>query len=778
MKLASRILSSSITALTLTVSALGGSPRLTHVNPGAGPRGGEIELDLKGNNLADVRELLFDSPGFNVTELKAPDEKEKNRLKAKIQIAPDARLGEHSFRVITNSGISDVRLLYVTPFPVVREGEEAKDGNTPPQPIALGTTVTGRVQNEDVDRYEVEAEKGQRISVEVIGARLQTQQIFDTAITVTKADGTMLAEVDDGAFTRQDPVTSLVAPEDGKYIVSIKDSTNSGQGECAYVMNIGSFPRPLAVFPPGGKAGEEVKFTLLGDATGPMQRTVKLPDQPDAKFELFTEDGQPAPQPNFVRVSNFGNVLEVEPNNDVNTPTPVPGELPVALNGIIEQKGDVDCFKFNAKKDVDYDVSVFARRLRSPLDSVFDIYNTKGARLNGNDDSGGVDSYVRWKAPADGEYILSVRDQLFRGGPTYTYRVEITPVVPRVTAWLPEMVINSSQERRAIPVPKGNRYATMVRVKRMDVGGDLNLAPEGLPDGISVTGTFMDKSVDTVAMVFEATPEAAPAAKPVNVVAKFVDADKANVASGVEHDVDVAENGNQRSFYQVKEHSLPVAVTEEVPVKIELVQPKVPILQNGSMNLKVRAERKGDFKGAVNLSLLWAPPGIGSPGTVPIKEGENEGSLQISANGNAQIAKWKICVVGSVDYGKGPVFISTQLVDLEVAAPFISGTFARTFIDQGDQGSITLKLEQKVPFEGKAKVAVVSLPNGVTAEPREITKDDTEVKFELKAAADAQVGQHKQLIAQFTLEKDGEPMTNSVARGGILRVDKASVAKK
>jgi hypothetical protein len=733
MKFASRILSSSITVLALSVAALGGSPRLTHVNPGAGPRGGEIELELKGNNLADARELLFDTPGFTVTELKAPDEKEKNRLKAKVQIAPDVRLGEHTFRVITNSGISDIRLLYVTPFPVVAEAAEDKDVPDKPQPVSLGTTVFGRVQNEDVDRYEVEAKKGQRISVEVIGARLQTQQVFDTAIRITKADGTSLAEADDGAFTRQDPVSSIVAPEDGKYLVSIKDSTNSGQGECAYVMNIGTFPRPLAVYPAGGKTGEETKFTLIGDATGPIQRTVKLPDQPEERFELFTEDGQPAPQPNFIRVSNFGNVLEAEPNNDVNTPTLVPGEAPIALNGIIEQKGDVDCFKFTAKKGVDYDIN---------------------------------------------EYVLAVRDQLFRGGPTFTYRVEINTVVKKVTAWLPEMVINSSQERRAIPVPKGNRYATMVRVKRIDEGGDLNLNPEGLPEGVSVTGTFMDKSVDTVAMVFEATPEAAPVAKAINIAAKFTEPEKANVESRIEHDVDVAENGNQRSYYQVKEHSLPIAVTEEVPVKIELIQPKVPILQNGSMNLKVRAERKGDFKGAVSLSLLWAPPGIGSPGTVPIKEGENEGSLQISANGNAQIAKWKICVVGSVDYGKGPVFISTQLIDLEVAAPFIAGTFARTFVDQGDQGSITLKLEQKVPFEGKAKVAVVSLPNGVTAEPREITKDDTEVKFELKAAADAQVGQHKQLIAQFTLEKDGEPMTNSVAKGGILRVDKASVAKK
>src|SRR4029450_4036379 len=104
--------------------------------------------------------------------------------------------------------------------------------------------------------------------------------------------------------------------------------------------------------------------------------------------------------------------------------------------------------------------------------------------------------------------------------PTFTYRVEIKPVVPKVTAWLPEMVINSSQERRAIAVPKAHRYARMVRVKRSDVGGDLNLQPEGLPEGITISGTFMDKSVDTVAMVFEAAPEAAPAAKGVNVCAE------------------------------------------------------------------------------------------------------------------------------------------------------------------------------------------------------------------------------------------------------------------
>lgn len=71
------------------------------------------------------------------------------------------------------------------------------------------------------------------------------------------------------------------------------------------------------------------------------------------------------------------------------------------------------------------------------------------------------------------------------------------------------------------------------------------------------------------------------------------------------------------------------------------------------------------------------------------------------------------------------------------------------------------------------------MPAGVTAAPLEITKDDREVKFVIKATPEAQAGQHKQVIAQFTLEKDGEKMVNTVASGGILRVDKAAtVAKK
>ncbi len=759
--------------LALTGVALAGSPRASSVYPSAAQRGIESEIEFRGDYLTDVKTVMFDEPGFEVV----PGPPEKTKFKAKVKVAPTVRLGEHTFRIVTTSGVSDVRLFYVTPFPVVEEVED-KENPKKAFPIALGTTVTGRTSGEDQDSFEIEAKKGQRISAEVIGARLQTGTLFDPYLSITKADGSRLTEVDDTAFTQQDPVASIVAPEDGKYVLSVKDSTNSGQGECQYLLNVGSFPRPLAVYPAGGPTGQELKVKLLGDASGPLEKTIKLPDQPDDRFEVFSDDAAPAPQPNYFRVSTFPNVLEAEPNNDPATAPATADPLPLAFNGIVGEKGDLDTFKFTAKKGQAYDVTVWARRLRSPLDAVLSIYDAKGNRIVQNDDSGSSDSYLRWTAPADGEFVVGIEDQLKRGGPTFTYRVEVTPMQPNITMWLPEMVQNSNQERRAIVVPKGNRYASLIRVKRNDIGGEIQLTTDGLPAGVTANGLTIDKSTDTIPVVFEAAADAALAAKPFGIKATTTEAPKdAPIKSAIEQEIDIIGNGNQKPYYSIKEGTLAAAVTDEIPVKLGLLQPKAPLLQNGSVNLKVTAERKGDFKGAISLTLLYSPPGIGSAGTVQIKEGENEGIVPLSANANAALQKWKICVVGSADFGKGVVWFSTPLIDLEIAPPFMAGQIVRTFVDQGDSTTVKVKLENKIPFEGKAKLSLLGLPPNTTADEKEITKDDKEVTFTVKADATAPAALHKQLFCQFQLTKDGDTMTSSFAQGGSLRVDKASVAK-
>ena len=70
--------------------------------------------------------------------------------------------------------------------------------------------------------------------------------------------------------------------KDGKYVVMIKDSTNSGLGESHYLMHIGTFVQPLAVYPAGGPVGEELKVKLLGDANGIMPR-----EDDHARAELY-----------------------------------------------------------------------------------------------------------------------------------------------------------------------------------------------------------------------------------------------------------------------------------------------------------------------------------------------------------------------------------------------------------------------------------------------------------------------------------------------------------
>ena len=157
--------------------------------------------------------------------------------------------------------------------------------------------------------------------------------------------------------------SSLVAPADGTYILRLREATYGGNNDCHYRLHIGAFPRPTAVYPLGGKAGETLTLTFFSEATGAFTQPVKLPATPEEKFGVFAElDGLPAPSPNWIRVSDFPNVLEASPNQDREHATATDLLPPLALNGVISQKGEEDWFRFPATKGVALD----AERLCAP----------------------------------------------------------------------------------------------------------------------------------------------------------------------------------------------------------------------------------------------------------------------------------------------------------------------------------------------------------------------------------------------------------------------------
>ena len=143
-------------------------------------------------------------------------------------------------------------------------------------------------------------------------------------------------------------------------------------------------------------------------------------------------------------------------------PRPPPWRPPRwPLNGIIEKAGDVDFFKFTAKKGQQFDMRVYARKpLRSPLDSVLRVYNAQGGGIASNDDTRRPRQLpaLRSRRPTAStcsRCTISSKP----AGRTIVYRVEMTEVKPALTMTLPE---RQQYVPTTLTVPKNNRMALMV----------------------------------------------------------------------------------------------------------------------------------------------------------------------------------------------------------------------------------------------------------------------------------------------------------------------------
>ena len=101
------------------------------------------------------------------------------------------------------------------------------------------------------------------------------------------------------------------------------------------------------------------------------------------------------------------------------------------------------------------------------------------------------------------------------------------------------------------------------------------------------------------------------------------------------------------------------------------------------MQLKVVAKRKEGFNAPIAVRMLYNPPGVGSAGSTQIPEGKTEAVIDLNANNQAEIKNWKIVVMGEATVGNGPVLISSQLADLEIADAFFGFAFSPAAVEQG-----------------------------------------------------------------------------------------------
>jgi hypothetical protein len=741
--------------MALDASVLAASPQLSYVLPPGVQRGHEHVLTLTGARLTDAEEVFLYQGGVTVKKIEPAD---AQNVRVTVEVAPDCRLGEQLIQLRTKTGISDFRSFSVGALPALDE-KEPNSSFDEPQPIDANVCVAGVLQNEDADYYRIHATKGQRLSVEVEGIRLG-QAFFDPFLAILDKNRFELAAVDDTALANQDCFLTVVIPEDGEYTILVRETSYRGADNCRYRLHVGHFPRPTVTYPAGGKRGEQLKVQFLGDATGPIERDLLVPTDPATPQVQFVEDEHgvtPSALP--FRAFSEGNVLETEPNDAFENATAA--ELPLALNGRITQAGDVDFFKFQAKKGQVWEIECFARRLGSPLDSMFTVFKADRTAIGGDDDARGKDSYQRWQVPEDGEYFLRVNDHLGQGGETYVYRVEMTPVVPSLKLGIPR-IDRYSQTRQTVVVPRGNRSATLVLATRADFGGPIELKTDGLIPGVSMIARPMHPSMNLMPVVFEAAQDAAVEGDLVDFRGKLSDPAQPAVEGGFENLADfVLGEPNNALYVAGTAHQLAMAVAEKVPFHLEIVVPKVPLVRSGTMNLKVAVRRDELFDAPIYVQFPFIPPGLGAAGSITIDKGQSDGLYPLNASADAMIGKWPMMVIGAAEID-GQAWVSSQLAELEIAERYVSCELKRAACDQGQPTQVAATLIHNTPFDGAAKAELLGLPPGTSVDPIEFTRDTKELIFQVKTTGDTPVGSHKSLFCQVTITQNGEPIVGTI----------------
>ena len=750
-------------ALLSASSVLASSPEANALSLVGLQRGTAIEISISGARLGDAHSLLFYRPGLSASSITKVDD---NNIKVTITATQDAACDLHPFRVVTNTGLSNMRLLNVSALPSVSEKEPNSEFPTA-QEIPYNSTVDGVVLNEDVDYFAVELKAGQQMNVELEGLRhAYLNDFFDPYVAIYDAKRFEITASDDSVILQQDCLCSMVAPADGRYIIEVRESSFGGNERARYRLHVGGFPRPVAIVPSGGPPGQPLVATCIDLLGNQWQETFEMPAQPSDSFRIWSKkDGQLAPSPNYLSVNAIPNVMESEPNEDHNT-IASSSPVPVAFNGILEKEKDRDCWVFKAKKDQQLEIRVHARRpMRSNVDSVLQILKMGGGALAGNDDSNGPDSYLQFKVPEDGKYGLCVSDHLGQFGKHFVYRAEILLQTPEVGTTVNEQTRYVSQ---VVSVPRGSRMAIETNVVRKFLGGEARIAAPELPVGMTQSDAMCTPDLGVIPMIFRAEANAANAGKLVDLIATIATSPQTLVSGPLKQRTQLVRGQNNVDVWGLTEDKLAVAVVEPAPFDIEVVQPQVPLVRNGSMTLIVTAKRNAGFDKPINLRLLNAPAGMGFS-AVTIPGDQSTIGLPLTANNGAAIRNWPLVVMATTDNGFGPINIASEFVNVDVSESLFEFKFQKTMAEQGKSVNVIVKTTQKRPVEGTVEIEVLGIPPGtLVATPKvPFAADGTQVSFSLQIPAETRAGNYKTIVCRATVTSDKGIVTQTNGNGEI-----------
>jgi hypothetical protein len=785
-------------------------PVITRLTPPGVVRGRLNDVVVEGDRLDGVAEIVA-TPGVTLVRVL---ECEAKRAKLQLQVSPDARLGIDPFYVLGKAGLSNPRLLRVD---TLEQTIEQEDNNT----VATATAATapgawsGVLREADKDFFRFTARAGQRLVFDVESHRLGSAarpvlRLFDEA-------GREFASVQTPPHDVGPDVRLIhTFSHDGTFLLCVHEHTYQGADFAAYYVRVGTIPFATAMFPLGGRRGSVVPVTIEGgslaspinqhvDLTGPItwRRT---------RFDVATPEG-PIASPRWFAIGDYPEIIESEPNNEPSAAQTV--SLPVTINGRMDSPRDHDCFRVALESNAKIVVRVVAQQLGSPFDSVVTIAGASGGVLATADDRQRTDrespvvrpvrpllvadSLLEFTAPAKGEYVITLDDVNFRGGPDFAYRLEIAapaaadfeliaqPGRPLAVP-APGQQQQQQQGQRVLAQFGGNGTGSLsldqggsgeivVRALRAGHAGPIDLAVENLPEGVRAAAATIPAGQTQASIIFTAGFDAPSAVRMVRVVGRALIGQSA-VTRVAEHPL-VFSALPTNGAVELPIGDIAVGISRQRPELALMGEIAAPLAQGAAVPLRLSIKRREGYVGDVSVRFASLPGGLSAdPTTIAANAESAEINLQASIAVQPGKRTTMLEATLRAKDRKEPIVARLPL-DIEVL-PLVTVELLTPQVDLPERGTARLdfRVRRHGSLAGPIELGVAQLPAGVVAEPLAIPIDADNFTLTLTADDKATASPIRRIVQiQPKAKVDAQTIELPAARFA-LRVTKGGATEK
>ena len=452
-----------------SLNALRGAekPELTRIFPSGGQAGTVVDVEATGKFPIWPIQAWSDTDSIRWTF-----EEKSGKLKANIEAS--TKSGLHWLRLYHPNGATLVR-----PFLVSNAAEqiEAEPNNRIADANAIVSLPFcfhgGLGKRGDVDLFSKVLTAGQRLVATVDSSQLLRAPV-DASLQLLDTRGFVVAENLD--HFGLDPRLDFIAPREGKYFVRVfgfpttPDSTIAFGGGADWIYRLRL------------QSGGEPIWDSLHSSQFPAESTILTMELESAAIR--------------------DDALSIE--------------LPAYIRGAISQTGQQSFLRFRAIAGQQYQVQLIARELGSDLDATVAILDSHGKQISKLDDVGNDrDPDLKWKAPADGEYFIEIKDFHQAGGPGFKFELMVLALVPDFKLSIPNDLIQ---------VTIGKETEIQVKLDReSDFKGEIIVSLEGIPEGVDCPEVKSIHGSETEKKITLRVKSTVPSQGPVKISAKAAD---------------------------------------------------------------------------------------------------------------------------------------------------------------------------------------------------------------------------------------------------------------